>query len=272
MNVTLQTVGSYGSGIHPTGCRTSSSPPTGQWVHTTIFQVPENTRINMTIYQLRLGQPAAQPADRAGPGHDRRRCAYSERQSRSRVINSNAGNGVGHTFSIPTLGISVPLYGNNGNANLCARGAVHHELAPTSIIRFSFQTPKVRATTHGSASSPAPPVGCYGNGGPMQTVGWMGGFMQVSRDPGRRRDSSRGAAGPAATARPPQRTAPEGADFGYGPHHWWRILVIWFVLSAILDVLFYSWPDLTSRQGRIELDRRRGHSTSTSSSSSRCRS
>ena len=47
-----------------------------------------------------------------------------------RVINSNAGNGVGHTFSIPTLGINVPLYGNNGNANLCQRGAVHHELAP----------------------------------------------------------------------------------------------------------------------------------------------
>ena len=58
-----------------------------------------------------------------------------------RVINSNAGNGVGHTFSMPSLGINVPLYGNNGNANLCARRSVHHAARPHKVIRFSFTSP-----------------------------------------------------------------------------------------------------------------------------------
>ena len=48
------------------------------------------------------------------------------------------GNGVGHTFSIPTLGINVPLYGNNGNANLCAVAPCTDSSSPHNIVKFSF--------------------------------------------------------------------------------------------------------------------------------------
>ncbi len=49
---------------------------------------------------------------------------------------------MGHTFTIPTLGISVPLIGVNGNAtNLVRSGSVHHQLRPHNIIKFSFVTP-----------------------------------------------------------------------------------------------------------------------------------
>ena len=93
------------------------------------------------------------------------------------LVNSNAGNGVGHTFCIPTLGINVPLYGNNGNANLCAAAPCSTK-SPNNVIKFSFMSP-------GPGQYPWQCfVPCalgyfYGNGGPMQTLGYMDGFMKV---------------------------------------------------------------------------------------------
>ena len=49
VNVTLQSVGSLGSGNHPDWVSYLVESPQGQWVHTTVFQVPAHTRINVTI-------------------------------------------------------------------------------------------------------------------------------------------------------------------------------------------------------------------------------
>ena len=86
-------------------------------MHTTVFQVPEHTRINVTIYQYDSGSPLRNQQLGQVTGTYGNIATLNGRPFR--VINSNVGNGVGHTFTIPSLGISVPLYGNNGNANLC---------------------------------------------------------------------------------------------------------------------------------------------------------
>jgi len=84
---------------------------------------------------------------------------------------------VAHTFAIPTLGISVPLYANNGNANLCAVAPCTLK-SPHNIVKFSFMTP-------GPGQYPWQcflPCGLgylYGTGGPMQTIGYMDGFLKV---------------------------------------------------------------------------------------------
>ena len=57
VNVTMQTVGTYGSGSHPTWVSYLIESPEGQWVHTTIFQVPQHVRINVTIVQYDSGSP-----------------------------------------------------------------------------------------------------------------------------------------------------------------------------------------------------------------------
>ena len=57
INVSLQTVGSLGTGSHPTWVSYLVRSPQGQWVHTTVFQVPQHTRINVTIYQYDSGSP-----------------------------------------------------------------------------------------------------------------------------------------------------------------------------------------------------------------------
>ena len=151
VNVTLQTVGSYGSGSHPTWVSYLVKSPDGQWVHTTNFQVPAARPHQRHDRPVRLGEPPAEPATRPGDGHVRQR-GPPQRQA-FRVIDSNSGNGVAHTFSMPSLGINVPLYGNNGNANLCAAAPCTTK-SPHKVIKFSFTSPG-RGTTAGSASSRA---------------------------------------------------------------------------------------------------------------------
>jgi len=175
VNVTMQTLGSYGHGIHPTWVSYMTLSPQGQWEHTTIWQVPAHTRVNVTIYQYDSGSPLRnqQIGQVEGTiGDD----ALLNGKTFS-VINSNAGNGVGHTFSIPTLGINVPLYALNGNLNLC--GAAPCTFAsPHNVIKFSFMSPGP-GTYPWQCFVPCGLGFLYGNGGPMQTVGFMDGFMKV---------------------------------------------------------------------------------------------
>ena len=175
VNVTLQTVGAYGHGLHPTWVSYMTMSPQGTWEHTTIFQVPAHTRVNVTIYQYDSGSPLRNQQLGMVTGTIGGIATLNGKPFR--VIDSNAGNGVGHTFSMPALGISVPLYGNNANANLCS-AAPCTTASPHNIIKFSFMSP-------GPGSYPWQcfvPCGLgylYGNAGPMQTVGYMDGFMKV---------------------------------------------------------------------------------------------
>ena len=175
VNVIMQTVGSYGYGVHPTWVTYMTRSPQGQWEHTTIWQVPAHTRVNVTIYQYDSGSPLrnqqiGQVQGTLGGQATLNGKAFS-------VINSNAGNGVGHTFSIPTLGINVPLVALNGNLNLC--GAAPCTFAsPHNVIKFSFMSPGP-GTYPWQCFVPCALGFLYGNGGPMQTVGYMDGFMKV---------------------------------------------------------------------------------------------
>ena len=176
VNVTLQTVGSLGSGSHPDWVSYLVRSPQGQWIHTTVFQVPQDTRINVTIYQYDSGSPLRNQQLGQVTGTYGNVAALNGRLFR--VINSNAGNGVGHTFSIPAIDVNVPLYGNNGNANLCA-AAPCTTTSPHKIIRFSFTSPGP-GDYRWQCFVPCGLGYLFGNGGPMSTLGYMGGFMRVA--------------------------------------------------------------------------------------------
>ncbi len=175
VSVTLQSVGAYGSAPHPTWVSYLVRSPNGQWIHTTVFQVPQHTRINVTIYQYDSGSPLrnqqlGQVAGTYGNVATLNGKAF-------RVINSNAGNGVGHTFSIPSLGVNVPLYGNSSNANLCGAAPCTTK-SPHNIIRFSFTSPGP-GNYRWQCFVPCGLGFLFGNGGPMSTLGYMAGFVQV---------------------------------------------------------------------------------------------
>jgi len=176
VNVTMQTVGTFGSGSHPTWVSYLIESPQGQWVHTTVFQVPQHVRVNVTIINYDSGSPLRNQQLGQVSGTYGNGALLNGKPFR--VIDSNSGNGVAHTFSIPSLGVNVPLYGNNANANLCGSAPCTTN-SPHKVIRFSFTSPGP-GSYRWQCFVPCGLGFLYGNGGPMSTLGYMGGFMQVA--------------------------------------------------------------------------------------------
>lgn len=177
VDMTLQTVGAIGYGPHPTWVSYMTQAPDGQWVHTTLWDLPANTQVNVTIDEFDSGSPLRNQQIGMVTGTVGDSMSLNGRTTS--LINSNAGNGVAHTFSIPTLGINVPLYGVDGSAsNFCSTAAPCPLSSEHNVIKFSFTTP-------GPGQYPWQcfvPCGLgylFGNGGPMQGVGYMGGFLKV---------------------------------------------------------------------------------------------
>jgi len=189
VNVTLQSVGSIGTEPHPTWVSYLTQSPAGNWEHTTIWQVPAHTRVNVTIYQYDSGSPLrnqqlGQVTGTIGDTATLTRCDAGASQAscgapKSFSVNdSNVGNGVAHTFSIPSIGVSVPLAGVNGNDTLCGVAPCQTG-SPHNIITFSFISPGP-GTYSWQCFVPCGLGWLYGNGGPMGTLGYMGGFMKVA--------------------------------------------------------------------------------------------
>jgi hypothetical protein len=175
INLSLQTVGSLGTGSHPTWVSYLVRSPDGPWVHTTVFQVPQHTRINVTIYQYDSGSPLRNQQLGQVTGTAGNVAALNGKLFR--VIDSNSGNGVGHTFTIPALGINVPLCGNDSNANLCGVAPCTTS-SPHNVVRFSFTTPGP-GNYRWQCFVPCGAGWLFGNGGGMSQLGYMGGFMKV---------------------------------------------------------------------------------------------
>lgn len=175
IDLTLQTVGTIGFGVHPTWVSYMTKAPSGQWVHTTVWDLPAHTTVNVTIYQYDSGSPLRNQF--LGGITGTKGGSMQLNGKTVSLVNSNAGNGVGHTFTVPSLDVNVPLVGVNGNANLCGQAPCDTS-SPHNKITFSFTTP-------GPGVYPWQcfvPCGLgylFGNGGPMQTLGYMGGFLKV---------------------------------------------------------------------------------------------
>ena len=165
-------------------------PKTKAWVHTTLFQVPANTRVNMTI----LGYDGCTPL---------RNNFWSKVQGtigggmtvqqfktvgqplgpprRYSVLNSWSNCSVGHTFAIPSLHVFVPMASpNTALFNKSPCGTSPCTSGPHSLVKFSFMTPKTTGTFRWQCFVPCGGGFLDGNGGPMQTLGFMMGNMEVS--------------------------------------------------------------------------------------------
>ena len=175
VHLTVETVGSVGYGVHPQWVSYLVKAPNGQWVQSTLWNLPAHTKIDVTIYQYDSGSPLrnqewGQVQGTIGGSATINGANYS-------VYNSNSGNGVGHTFSVPELGLSVPLIGVSANAQVCGAGPCHTS-SPHNVIKFSFKTPGP-GNYHWQCFVPCGLGYLFGNGGPMSTENYMGGFLDV---------------------------------------------------------------------------------------------
>jgi hypothetical protein len=172
-NVTVQTVAAYGRAPHPDWVSYLVKNEQGQWVHSTMWKVPANSIVRVTVLQydgdsgLRnpfLGQP--------------RGVVGGTMTVNGKTLHVLDPADASHTFTIPDLGVSVPLMGVADNAkNQCSVSPCTLAEAHNTIT-FEFHSGK-RGLHRWQCFVPCAAGWLYGFGGPMQTIGWMDGFIKV---------------------------------------------------------------------------------------------
>lgn len=178
VNLTVQSVGAIGFGPHPTWVSyLVKDPHTHRWVQDTTWKLPADTVVHMTVLQYDSGSPLRN--QQWGQVVGTLSGTASLNGHPFSVYDSNTGNGVGHTFAVPALGLSVPMIGVNGNAQLCGSSPCHTS-SPHNTITFSFKTPGAGSYSW-QCFVPCGLGYLYGNGGPMATQNYMGGFLEVVR-------------------------------------------------------------------------------------------
>jgi hypothetical protein len=172
----------------------TQDPTTKQWLHTTLFTVPADTRVNVTIYGYDGCTPLRNNYWSQVQGTIGNTVTVQQFDKNNRplglpvtesLINSWAHCSVGHTFAIPDIGLYVPVASPNANNsvnNLCGT----FPCTPTSggaysLETFSFMSPSQTGSYRWQCLIPCGGGFLNGNGGPMQTLGYMAGFMNVVR-------------------------------------------------------------------------------------------
>jgi hypothetical protein len=170
----------------------TQDPTTKNWLHTTLFSVPANTKVNVTIYGFDGCTPLRNNVFSQVQGTlgntvtvqqfnmNNRPLGFAQTLS---AINSWADCNVAHTFAIPGMNLYVPVPSPNAvnsKKNLCSS----FPCTPTSggayaLETFSFMSPSHTGTFRWQCLIPCGGGFINGNGGPMQTLGFMAGFMDV---------------------------------------------------------------------------------------------
>ena len=171
--LTLQTVASFGHSPAPDWVSYLAQDSGGHWHHTTIYKLPAHTLVTVTIYQFDTATGLRNPFLAQVRGTQSGVATFDGKTEP--VINADDAS---HTFTVPDLGISVPLPGVADDAkNQCSAAPCTPDQAHTTIT-FSFMTPGP-GTYRWQCFVPCALKTYFGNGGPMQTIGWMSGELEV---------------------------------------------------------------------------------------------
>jgi hypothetical protein len=174
-NLYLGTVpASKGTDPHPTWVSYYAvSPDSTNWRHDTTFTLPANTLVHVTVYQfdgqsgLRNGF-LSQASGTVGGN-------FLLNGKPTQAIDPDTAS---HVFAIPAIGLSVPLEGVADDAkNQCANAPCPLSTAHFTI-QFTFRTPG-KGLYRWQCFVPCAAGYIQGFGGPMQTVGYMDGFIKV---------------------------------------------------------------------------------------------
>jgi hypothetical protein len=172
-HLTLQTVQSFGHAPDPDWVSYLGEDQSGHWQHTTIYKVPAHTLVTVTIYQFDTATGLRNNFLAQIRGTQGGTATYN-----GKTFSTLNPDLTSHTFTVPDLGISVPLGGVGDNAkNQCSVAPCSLSEAHTTIT-FSFMSPG-KGTYRWQCFVPCAAGTYFGFGGPMQTLGWMSGEIEV---------------------------------------------------------------------------------------------
>lgn len=143
------------------------------WQHKTTYVLPANTVVTITIYNYDGASGLRNPWFGQATGTIGGAISLDGKQTRA-IDPDNAS----HVFSIPAIGLTVPLQGVADNAkNACGNAPCGLSNAHTTTT-FTIRTP-AKGLYRWQCFVPCAAGFIAGFGGPMQTVGYMDGFIKV---------------------------------------------------------------------------------------------
>jgi len=192
VNIEMQTVGEIGKKVdpvHPTWV-SYLLKSNGKWVHSTIFQVPAHTLVHVRIMQYDSASGLRNPFW----GQVQGTLGGSALLDGKRITKIQPENAA-HTFAVPQFGLYVPLEGvdktgiekeeeehKTPKAMVCAEApceptmegkeVLHH------VVEFTFMSPG-KGRFRWQCFVPCGAGYTWGNGGPMSTLNYMGGYVEV---------------------------------------------------------------------------------------------
>jgi hypothetical protein len=154
------------------------NPTTKQWVHTLRFKVPAGSIVRMTV----LGYDGCTPLRNPFWGKVSGTIGNVEyvNGKATAVLDSWNVCSVAHTFSIRGIGLNVPIASPTSyadNTSLCSTSPCTS--GPHTTVTFSFRTPTTPGSYFIQCAIPCGLAYLDGYGGPMQTIGYMTGEMEV---------------------------------------------------------------------------------------------
>ncbi|MHB8531259.1 MAG: hypothetical protein ACYDC2_00925 [Solirubrobacteraceae bacterium] len=146
----------------------------GHWIRSTIYKVPANSLVHVTVYQFDGASGLRNPFLSQVQGT----------QGGTIVLDGKTTNHIepeeaSHTFIVPELGVFVPLPGVPAESkNECEYGPCDPATMAHRTIEFTFRTGK-KGRYRWQCFVPCAAGTFFNFGGPMQTLGYMDGFIDV---------------------------------------------------------------------------------------------
>lgn len=174
VDLTLETVAAVGPKLSPNENWVSYLVrENGVFHRSTVWTLPANTVVHVTVYNFDgksgLRNPFLAQARGLVGG------TFGVDGKQMSVINPDDAS---HTFAIPQMGVIVPIEGVADDApNQCDFAPCPMATAHTTIT-FTFKTGK-KGHYRWQCFVPCAAGFVYGFGGPMQTVGYMDGYVDV---------------------------------------------------------------------------------------------
>ena len=145
----------------------------GRWNHTTVFDVPAHSLVHITVYNFDGASGLRNPFLSQVQGS-----VGGKMKLNGKAIDVISPDDASHTFTVPQFGVSVPIQGVADNAkNQCEEMPCSLKKAHETVT-FTIRTGKP-GRYRWQCFVPCAAGFIDGFAGPMQTIGYMDGFLHV---------------------------------------------------------------------------------------------
>ncbi|HEY2541916.1 MAG TPA: hypothetical protein VGH92_02575 [Gaiellaceae bacterium] len=176
VNLKIETVAAVGPQLspgHPDFVSYLVQGTNGKWLRRTVWRLPANATVHVTIYNFDGASGLRNPLYARAQGVDGN--SYMLDGKPTLAINPDDTS---HTFAVPAFGLVIPITGVADNAkNQCGYAPCAMSMAHRTIA-FTFHTGKA-GHYRWQCFVPCAAGWIDGFGGPMQTIGYMDGFLNV---------------------------------------------------------------------------------------------